>query len=213
MDIDGLARHAILLGEAGNAFSESETRVDSLYLFLRQRRLPAAPIVGITLSGEEDSLALSLFYHLAFKLGYRAENVEIQGLARIGVTVVKLHSFLVEDDFYASGKQFLHEVEQIAERTCQAIYAVDVERVAVTEIGETLRQGRTIAYAIAREPPSLRTGRVLTGGAPRRVLLPRGTHLQSRPRAAFAILGRPVRPLEVFLCPTVGHIFELEVFP
>lgn len=144
MDIDGLARHAILLGEACNAFSESETRVDGLYLFLRQRRLPAAPIVGITLSGEEDALTLSLFYHLAFKLGYRAENVEIQGLTRIGVTAVKLHPFLVEDDFYAPGKQLLHEVEQVAERTCQAIYAVDVERVAVTEIGETLRQGRTI---------------------------------------------------------------------
>ena len=55
MNIDGLARHAILLGEAGNAFSESETRVDGLYLFLRQRRLPAALIVGITLSDEKDA--------------------------------------------------------------------------------------------------------------------------------------------------------------
>ena len=82
--MDGLARLVTLSPRARREF-------DSLYLFLRQRRLPATLIVGITLSGKKDTLTLSLFYHLAFKLGYRTENVEIQGLARIGVTVVKLH--------------------------------------------------------------------------------------------------------------------------
>lgn len=38
MDMDGLTRHAIRLGKACNAFSESETSIDGLYLFLRQRR-------------------------------------------------------------------------------------------------------------------------------------------------------------------------------
>ena len=58
MDIDGLAGHAILFGKHSNALSES--KIDSLYLFSRQRRLSAALIVGITLTGEKDAHTLSL---------------------------------------------------------------------------------------------------------------------------------------------------------
>lgn len=46
------------------------------------------------------------------------------------------------------------------------------------------RQGRAVAFATAREPASLRTGRALTGAARRIFMWRRGRHPKSRQRAA-----------------------------
>ena len=58
------------------------------------------------------------------------------------------------------------------------------------------RQGRTIAFAIVREPASLRTGRALTGAVRWILLWGRGEHPKSRQRAAaFVSMGGAVRTL------------------
>ena len=135
--IDGLTRYPILFGKSRDRFTEGEATFDVLYLLRRERRLPTALIVGVTLSGKGYAFFLSLSYHLALKLGDRSEDIEIEGLARIRIDAIKLHSLFVEDDFYTSSEQFLYDIQKVTQRACQTVYAVDVQGVAITQIGQT----------------------------------------------------------------------------
>ena len=135
--IDGLTRYPILFGKSRDRFTAREATFDVLYLLWRERGLPTALIVGVTLSGKGYAFFLSLSYHLALKLCDRSEDIEVEGLAGIGIDAVKLHSLFVEDDFYPSSEQFLYDIQKVTERACQTVYAVDVQGVAITQIGQT----------------------------------------------------------------------------
>ena len=66
------------------------------------------------------------------------------------------------------------------------------------------RQGRAVAFATAREPASLRTGRALTGAARRIFMWRRGRHPKSRQRAAaFVIVECAAHILSEGLAPAV----------
>ena len=147
--IDGLTRYPILFGKSRDRFTAREATFDVLYLLWRERRLPTALIVGVPLTSQEDAFFLSLSYHLAFKLCDRSKDIEIEGLAGIGIDAVKLHSLFVEDDFYPSSEQFLYDIQEVTERACQTVYAVDVQGVAITQIGQTFFELRTISVLTA----------------------------------------------------------------
>ena len=142
--IDGLTRDAVFLRQMSERLSESETSLDFLYLLRRERRLPTALIVGVPLSRQEDAFSLSLSYHLSLKLSDRSEDFEIQVLCRIGLVAVELHSFLDELDAYFSGEQVLDDIEEVTQGTGEAVYAVDIERVSISEVFQAGSELRSV---------------------------------------------------------------------
>ena len=132
--VDGLTGYPILFGKSRDRFTESEASLDVLYLLRRERGLPTALIVGVPLSRQEDTLFLSLSYHLSLKLCDRSEDIEIQVLCGVGLVAVEVHILFDEADTDLSGEQVLDDIEEVTERPRQSINAMDDQRVAITEV-------------------------------------------------------------------------------
>ena len=132
--INGLTRYPILFGDGSEGLTEGKTSLDVLYLLRRERGLPTTLIVSVPLTSQEDAFFLSLSYHLSLKLCDRSEDIEIQILCGIGLVAVEVHILFDEADTDLSGEQVLDDIEEVTERPCQSINAMNDQRVAITEI-------------------------------------------------------------------------------